>query len=1052
MMHRIVASSLKARRVVAVFTGALIAVGVWQLGSARIDSLPEFTPTTVQVQTEALGLSAPEVEQLITVPLEQDLLAGTPWLDTMRSESIPGLSSIEMIFEPGTDLLRARQVVQERMTQAAGLPNVSSTPQMLQPLASTSRIMMIRLSSASVTPIELSVLARWTMRPALLGVPGVANVSIWGQRERQLQVQVDPVLLAKRGLSLQEIIETTGNSLWASPLTFLEANTPGTGGFVDTANQRLGVQHLQPITDATELAKVPIDVKGKTLLLGDVANVVEDHQPLIGDAVFTDGNSGLLLVVEKFPNTNTVDVTREVESKLDALRPGLTGIDVDASIYRPATYVERSVSSLGRSALLGLLLLMVALVVFATSWRVVVIGAVAAVAALSAAWLVLDLSGTSLNTIVVVGLVMALAAIVDDAVGSTENMVRRLREERMNGTEPPPMSNSLLQAALELRGSVTFALCIAFIAVVPLLFIRGVSAAFMPTIVWTYALALVVSALVALIVTPALGLLLLQGAHLERGEAPVAAWLRRGYGRILIGAQHAPRWTYAGAALVVLVAVATVPFMTGSTLPSFRDGNILVDLRAAPGTSLTEMDRITTRVGKELAALTGVRHVSAHVGRAVTSDQVVGVDSAELWVTVDPSADYEATAGSIRAAVAGYPGIERTVRTYTDAKVAAAYPDTEAPIVVRVYGHDLDVLRGKANEVVAAIAGVKGIVTPHVLVEPTEPSINVSVDLQKADRYGVVPGDVRRSAATLLSGIGVGSLFEEQKVFDVVVWGAPDTRVSLDSVRGLLIDAPGGRRVRLDKVADVSVGATPLVVRHVNSSRSIDVIGDVQGRNVGAVTDDVRAAVEGMAFPLEYHAEVVSDYADRRADDVRGIAVAIAAAILIFLLLQAAFTSWRLAAVMLLACLLALAGGLVTIALTGGVVSLGSVVGLAAVFGIAVRTGVTSVRRFRQLEDDEGFGFGPALIQRGAGERVVPIVTSAVAASLALLPWALSGAPGEEIVQPMAVVLIGGIVASVLLNLLVVPNLYLRFGSTATPAAASGERLVMPEIDQVPGV
>ena len=1052
MMRRIVGSSLKARRVVAVLTGVLIVVGVWQLGSARVDSLPEFTPTTVPVPPEALGLSAPEVEQLITVPLEQDLLAGTPWLDTMRSESIPGLSSIEMIFEPGTDLLRARQVVQERMTQAAGLPNVSSTPQMLQPLASTSRIMMIRLSSASVTPIELSVLARWTLRPALLGVPGVANVSIWGQRERQLQVQVDPVLLAKRGLSLQDVIETTGNSLWASPLTFLEANTPGTGGFVDTANQRLTVQHLQPITDATELAKVPIDVKGKTLLLGDIANVIEDHQPLIGDAVFTDGNSGLLLVVEKFPNTNTVDVTREVESKLDSLRPGLTGITVDASIYRPASYVERSVSSLGRSALIGLLLLVLALVVFASSWRVVVISVVAAAAALCAAWLVLYLSGTSFNTIVVVGLVMALAAIIDDAVSSTENMVRRLRAERMNGTEPPPMLTSILEASVELRGSATFALLIAIIAVLPLLFLRGVSAAFMPTIIWTYAMALVVSMVVALIVTPAFGLLLLHGAHLERGEAPAAAWLRRGYSRILTGAQHAKRWTYAGAALMVLVAVATVPFLTRTTLPSFRDGTILVDLRATPGTSLPEMDRITTRVGKELAALTGVSHVSAHVGRAVTSDQVVGVDAAELWVTVDPSVDYDATAGSIRAVVDGYPGIERTVRTYTDAKVAAAYPGTEAPVAVRLYGQDLDVLRDKADEVVAAISGVAGIVAPHMQLEPTEPSINVSVNLQKADRYGVVPGDVRRSAATLLSGIGVGSLFEEQKVFDVVVWGTPDTRTSLDSVRGLLIDAPGGRRVRLDKVADVTVGSTPLVIRHLNSSRSIEVIAGVQGRNVGAVTDDVRAAIAGLAFPLEYHAEVVSDYADQHADDLRGIAVAVAAAIIIFLLLQAAFASWRLAAVMLLAFPLALAGGLVAIALTGGVVSLGSTVGLAAVFGITVRTGVTLVRRFQQLEQDEGVGSGPNLIQRAAGERVVPIVASAAAACFALLPSALSGAAGEEIVQPMAVVVIGGLIASVLLNLLVVPNLYLRFGGTAAPAAVSEETLAIPEIDQVPGV
>jgi Cu/Ag efflux pump CusA len=320
-----------------------------------VEVLPEFTPTMVEIQTEALGLSAPEVEQLITVPMEQDLLNGVPWLDDIRSESVPGLSRIQLIFEPGTDLLLARQVVQERMTQAVALPQVSAPPLMVQPLSSMSRVMMARLSSDQVSPIDMSVIAHWTIRPRLLGVPGVANVSIWGQRDRQLQVQVDPQQLEEYGVSLLDVIETTGNALWVSPLTFLEASTPGTGGFIDTPNQRLGIQHLLPIKTADDLAQVPLttdDIGGENsdeqvLRLSDVATVVEDHQPLIGDNISGDGDGDLLLVIEKFPDANTLEVTQGVEAALAALAPGLTGIEVDTSVYRPASSIETAVGNVG---------------------------------------------------------------------------------------------------------------------------------------------------------------------------------------------------------------------------------------------------------------------------------------------------------------------------------------------------------------------------------------------------------------------------------------------------------------------------------------------------------------------------------------------------------------------------------------------------------------------------------------------------------------------------------------------------------------------------------
>src|SRR6266542_4089855 len=354
MMHSIIRSSLNLRFLVVVLALALIVLGVGQLRTAPVDILPEFSQPYVEIQTEALGLSAPEVEQLVTLGLEQDLLNGVPWLDSIRSESLPGLSSILLVFEPGTDILRARQLVSERLAQAFALPHVSKPPNMIQPLSSSSRFMIVGLSSKNLSLIQMSVLARWTIGPRLMGVPGVANVAIWGQRDRQLQVQVDPKRLQENKVSMLQVLETTGNALWVSSLSFIEASTPGTGGFIDTANQRLGIRHLLPIITAEGLAQVPVE--DSTLRLGDVANVVEDHQPLIGDAITNDGPS-ILLVVEKFPGANTVEVSQGVEEALAAMKPGLTGIAVDSSIYRPASFVEQAISNLSLALIIGCVLL-----------------------------------------------------------------------------------------------------------------------------------------------------------------------------------------------------------------------------------------------------------------------------------------------------------------------------------------------------------------------------------------------------------------------------------------------------------------------------------------------------------------------------------------------------------------------------------------------------------------------------------------------------------------------------------------------------------------------
>src|SRR3954466_10230653 len=376
MLRWIVASSLKFRLLVVPVAVALLVVGFTQLRKAPVDVLPEFTQPIVEVQTESLGLSAPEVEQLITVPMEQDLLNGVMGVETIRSDSVPGLSDITMVFERGMKLFEARQLVQEGLTQAPALPNVSKPPQMLQPLSATSRVMMIGLSTQKLSPIQLSVLARWTVKPRLLGLPGVANVAMWGFRDRQLQVNVDPARLALNHVSLSQLLRTTGNAQLVSPLTFVEASTPGTGGFIDGPNQRLSIRHIVPFGKPANLASVPVEGAKGNVRLGDVANVTEDHQPLIGDAVVGDKH-GLLLVVQKLPSANTIDVTQRVETALDEMAPGMPGVKIDTHVFRQASYLETALDNVRTMALIGGGLALLALIAFFLAWRAVLVTVVA---------------------------------------------------------------------------------------------------------------------------------------------------------------------------------------------------------------------------------------------------------------------------------------------------------------------------------------------------------------------------------------------------------------------------------------------------------------------------------------------------------------------------------------------------------------------------------------------------------------------------------------------------------------------------------------------------
>lgn len=1032
MMQWIIGTSLKARGFVIVLAVGIMVLGVLQVRDMPREVLPEFTPPTVEVQTEALGLSAAEVEALITVPLEQDLLNGVAFVDTIRSESIPGLSSIEMIFEPGTDLLDARQVVQERLTQAHALPQVSKPPQMLQPLASTSRVMMVGLWSDELSLIDMSLLARWNIRPRLMGVPGVANVSVWGQRDRQLQVLVDPTRLHANGVSLQQIIETSANAQFVSNLTFVEASTPGSGGIIETPTQRFGVQHAVPFASPDDLARVIIEgTEAAPLRLGDVTDIRMDHQPLIGDAVLPEG-PGLLLVIEKLPGASALYVTRGVEAALDDLRPGLSGVTIDSSLFRPATFIETSSDNVAVALIVGALLLMLALGAFLFDPRTALVCFVAIASSVLAAGLVLSMFDTTLNSMVLGGLVLAIVVVVDDAVGDVGHIAERLRRRReANGDRS--VARTILDASVETRSAGLFAVLITLASVVPVFFTRGPFGAFFPAIAGSYAVAVVASMLVALVVTPALGLLLLSKGSVRR-ESPVIRWLGPRYERGLSRVMGSVRLALILAGIILVAGLAALAPLERSLIPSFKDTDLLVQLDGPPGTSLPEMDRVTAHVADEIRRIPGVLAVGAHSGRAVLSDQVVGTGASELWVDVDPEADYEATRASIEEAVQGYPGLQRDVLTYPSERIAQVFPATDAPVTVRVFGPDLGVLRSKAEEVRQVLSGIDGIVDPRVEAQSEEPTLEIEVDLEAAERYGIVPGDVRRAAATLLSGIQVGSLFDEQKVFDVMVWGTPAVRHDLSSVEDLSIDTPTGGQVRLGDVADVSIAPSPSVIRHVDVSRSLDVTAQVDGRDLDAVVDEVERGLARIEFPIEHHTELVGGFAQGQAADRQTLGLVVAAMIVILLLLQAAFRNWRLALLTALVLPLALAGGAVAALIDGGVVSFGSVAGFLAVLGIAARHALMQISHFQHLERPDRELFGEELVLRGARDGFTPILTSVFTTMLVFAPLAIAGEiAGLEILQPMAVVIIGGLIPTALLTLFIVPALYLRYGSGSEP-------------------
>jgi len=888
--------------------------------------------------------------------------------------------------------------------------------------------MKIGMTSDDVNLIDLSTIAYWKVRARLLRVPGVAQVAIWGERLPQRHVQVDPAKLAANDVTLQEVMDAAADSLDAGLLRYSDGAVVGTGGFVEADGQRLNIRHVQPITGPDELGKVPVAERdGKTLRLADMGEVLIDPGPLWGDAVINDG-PGLMLIVQKFHGANTMEVTRGVEEAMAQLQPGLPGIAVDTTIFRPATFIEQSIDNLTRAMYLGILLVTLIIIAFLFEWRTALISLLAIPLSLMSALLVLDQAGATVNVMVLAGLVVAVGVVVDDAIIDVENIVRRLRQARAEGSSVSTFS-IVLDASVEVRSAITYATLINVVAVVPVLFLEGLSGSFFQPLVLSYGLAVLVSMVVALTLTPALCLLMLSRGRLVRRESPLLRVLKRGYRALLFPLLRKPSPAIATALGLSLAGALAFPTLGSGLLPNFKERDFLMHWLTQPGTSVVEETRVSVSACQDLREIPGVRNCGSHIGQALLADEVYGVDFGENWISVEPGVDYDDTLAAVHETVEAYPGLYRDVQTYLRERIKEVLTGSSESIVVRIYGPDLAVLRAKAAEIAERIGGVDGVVDAHASLQTDLPHIEVEPDVAAARAFGLTPGDIRRQASTMIASEEVSDIYSGGRAYDVHVTAIPSARDSVTDVQNLQLDTPTGARIRLRDVAEVRLAPTPNAIERESQSRRIDVGANVEGRDLSSVVDAVEERLAGVSFPRAYHAEVLGESAELNAAQNRLIVFGLAAMLAIVLLLQAAFGSFRLALLTFLLLPMALVGGVLAVRLGDGVLSLGSLVGFLAVFGIAARNGILMISHFQRLEREEGQAFGADLVMRGATERLAPILMTASATGLALIPLAVAGSiPGHEIEHPMAIVILGGLFTATLLNLFVLPSLYLRFG------------------------
>ncbi|MDR3456165.1 MAG: efflux RND transporter permease subunit [Verrucomicrobiae bacterium] len=1027
MLRRLVELALGSRGVVITLAAGFIGYGLYVTSRAKLDVFPEFVQPQATVQTEAPGLAPEQVESLVTRPVES-ALNGAGDLDSIRSESIQGLSVVTAVFKEGTDIHIARQMLTERLGQLVGeLPAGVKAPIMEPLTSSTMDLLKFGLTSDKLSPMALRTFADWTVRPRMLSVPGVAAVKVFGGEVRQLQVQIKPDRLLAYDISVQDVSS---------------AATAATGvrgaGFVETPAQRLVLQTEGQSLTAEQLGEIVVTQRdGRSIRLRDVADVVEAGELKFGDALI-NGKPGILMTTASQYGANTMEVTRGVEAALEELKPvfATVGIDYTPALHRPATFIEIAIHNMKTSLLLGAVLVAIVLFLFLLDLRTALISFTAIPLSLLAAVVVLDHMGVTLNTMTLGGLAAVLGVVVDDAIITVENILRRLREN-LTLTPPRPLFQVVLDATLEVRNSVVYATFVVAMVFVPVLTMSGLQGRFFMPLGVAFILANLASLIVALTVTPALCFALLSRSkpHEEPGYLRRLKSLHRG---ALSRISNRPKTIIVVALLAFIAALATLPFFGGEFLPDFREGHFVVGITMAPGTSLPEMKRLGAQISADLLKIPEIKSVEEQIGRAEGGEDTWGTHRGEMHVELKPTAgeDQEKVQDKIRDTLAKYPGLETEVLTFLGDRIGETISGETAGVVVNIFGDDLDVLDGKANEVAAVLNQVPGAKDVQVSAPPGAPRIMIQLRRDRLTQFGFRPVEVLEAVRTAYQGDVVAQTYEGDKVFDVSVILEPSAREQPESIGDLLVSNPQGMRLPLKQLASIYLTTGRYAILHDGARRRQTITCNPSGRDVQSFVADAQKQIAAQVkFPAGVYAEFSGAAQEQKQAQNELLLHSLAATAGIIVLLAIVFRKASHLLLVLANLPFALVGGVLAIFLVGyfgegqGSLSLGTLVGFVTLFGITMRNSIMMISHYDHLVNVEKLPWGIETALRGATERLIPILMTALVTALGLLPLALgSGEAGREIEGPMAIVILGGLVTSTLLNLLALPVLALRFG------------------------
>lgn len=1021
MLNAIVASAIRFRGIVIIFAIFIVGYGLYISTQASLDVFPDFVPPQVTIQTEAPGLSPEQVETLVTFPIES-AINGIVSLETTRSESIQGLSVIDVVFKEGSNPLAGRQLLSERLIEiGASLPTEVKSPSMSPMVSSTMDLLKIGLTSSTVSPRDLRSMADWIVRPLLKAVPGVAEVTVVGGEVEELQIHPDPDKMVLLGISFTELVAA------ASEATGIRGS-----GFVETHNQRLTIHTLAPTPTPDQIAEIPIRGKnGDAILLGDVATVEMGSMPKFGDALI-NGTPGVLLAMTSQYGANTLTTTYAVESALATIRPVLEskGVELWGGLHRPANFIEIALEHLTQSLLLGGFFVAIVLLLFLLDLRTAFISFISIPLSLLSAIIVMKTMGITLNTMTLGGLAVAVGVVVDDAIIDVENIIRRLRENALL-VEPQPVANVVLQASLEVRGAVLYATLIVLAVFIPVFALTGLQGRFFAPLGIAFILAVLVSLLTALTVVPALCITLL-GRLREHREPFYIRWMKAMHGKLLAVFCRFPILTGGVGFLLMGFSFLLVLTIPTELLPPFREGHFVLQAVGMPGSSLSETMRFGKSLSDQLMKIPEVASVEMQAGRSEKGVDTWGPDRCEFHVELikDTNLDEAEIQEQIRKLMESYENMQTETLTFLGDRISESLSGETASVVISIYGNDLEALDDTASQIVSVLNTIEGATEVQSLGTGRSPTIKVELDAEKLASEGLRPTFVMEAVQTAFQGVEVAQIYKGNRVIPVTVRLPVVFNSRLNEVESLLLPTPTGSLVQLGDLGRVFLADARASISHESGRRRQVVTSNVSGRSVAEFVHILRKKIDadvtmGNGVYLEY-----SGAAEAEASTHRELFVATAVTLLfIGVFLSLIFPRVRNLILVLVNLPFAIAGGIVAVFLSGLPMSLGVLVGFITLLGLSMRNSIMLMTHYDHLVRKENRDWGLHTVLCGARERVVPVVMTAAVTGLAIVPLALNpSSAGREIEGPMAVVILGGLVSTTLVTLFILPAMVHRFG------------------------